>query len=81
MAIVETTKMSTKGQVIIPQHTREYTHSSKDTSFTVFPLDRNTIVLKKIDRKKIAEEFWRIRARIKDKLSEEEIDEIIHKAR
>ena len=80
MAIVETTKMSTKGQVIIPQKTRKYTHSSNETNFNVFPLDRDTIVLKKIDRKKLVEEFDRLRARVKDKLSEEEIDEILHKA-
>ena len=81
VSIVETTKMSTKGQVIIPKHTREYTRSSDDTNFTVFPLDRETIILKKIDSKKIVEEFRKLRAGIEEKISEEEINEIIHKAR
>lgn len=80
-AIVETTKMSTKGQVIIPKHTREFTHSSENTSFTVFPLSQDTIVLKKIDNQKLIEEFRRIRKNIKEKLSENDIDAIIHRTR
>ena len=49
-ATVETTKMCTKGQVIIPKHTREFTNSTKETNFTVFPIDKETIVLNKIER-------------------------------
>ena len=78
---VETTKMSTKGQVIIPKHTREFTNSTKETNFTVFPLDKETIVLKKIDGRKIVEEFRKIRAKVKNKLSEEEVNKLVHKTR
>ncbi len=78
---IETTKMSTKGQVIIPKETRVYTDSKEDTIFTVFPLDRRTIVLKKMDKQEILKEFRALRAKVKRKLSEEELNEIVHKAR
>ena len=80
-ASVETTKMSTKGQVIIPKNTREFTNSEEETIFTVFPLDRETIVLKKLDKQRIVAEFRRLRAKVGKKLSEAEVNEIVHKAR
>jgi len=80
-ANVETTKMSTRGQVIIPKETREFTNSKENTIFTVFPLDKGTIVLKKLDKQKIVEEFRALRAKVRGKLSEAEVDEIVHKAR
>ena len=78
---VETTKMSTKGQVIIPKNTREFTNSTKETNFTVFPIDKETIVLKKINSEKIIKEFRDLRAKIKDKLTDAEVNEIVHKTR
>jgi bifunctional DNA-binding transcriptional regulator/antitoxin component of YhaV-PrlF toxin-antitoxin module len=47
-AIVETTRMSTKGQLLIPKHIKE---------------------------------FRKLRSEVKNKLSEDEINEIIHKVR
>ena len=79
--IVETTKMSTKGQIVIPKETRELTGSRENTIFTVLPLDRKTIVLRKVDRDEIAGQFRALRARVKDKISEAEVNAIIHKAR
>ena len=80
-AFVETTKMSTKGQVIIPKNTREFTNSEEETIFTVFPLDRETIVLKKLDKQRIVAEFRQLRAKVGKKLSGAEVNEIVHKAR
>ncbi|MFA4855158.1 MAG: hypothetical protein WC634_01045 [archaeon] len=79
--VVETTKMSTKGQVIIPKETRQFTCSSENTLFTVFPLDRETIVLRKIDAEKAIREFRAIRARVKGKVPEATANEIVHRAR
>lgn len=79
--IVETTKMSTKGQVIIPKEVREFTKSNQNTLFTVIPLNTNTIILKKLDKQKMVEEFKKIRQQVKAKLSEEEINDITHKVR
>jgi len=78
-AIVETTKMSTKGQVIIPKEVREFTQSKENTMFTVMPLNTETIILKKMDRDKMVKEFRKIRQETKGKLSEAEINAIIHK--
>ena len=72
--IIETTKMSTRGQVIIPKDVREYIKAEENTIFTVVPLDKDTILMKKMDKKKLLEEFRNIRSSIKERLSQEEID-------
>ena len=72
--IIETTKMSTRGQVIIPKDVREYIKAEENTIFTVVPLDKDTILMKKMDKKKLLEEFRNIRSSIKEGLSQEEID-------
>ena len=70
--LIETTKMSTRGQVIIPKDIREYIHAEEDTIFTVMPLDKETILMKKMDKKKLLDEFIKIRNGTK-KLSSEEV--------
>lgn len=79
--IVETTKMSTRGQVIIPKDVREYIRAEENTIFTVVPLDKDTILMKKMDKKKLLEEFRSIRSSVKEKLSAEEIDNEIRASR
>ena len=80
-AMVETTRMSTKGQLLIPKHIREFTNSKKDSLFTVVPLNNETIILKKINSNEMIKEFRKLRSEIKNKLSEDEINEIVHKVR
>ena len=80
-AIVETTRMSTKGQLLIPKHIREFTNSGKNSLFTVVPLNSETIILKKINSSEMIKEFRKLRSEVKNKLSEDEINEIIHKVR
>ena len=80
-AIVETTKMSTKGQVIIPKEVREFTNSTENTLFSVMPINTDTIILKKLNRQEMVKEFEKIRQNVKDKLSEDEINDIVHKIR
>ena len=78
---IETTKMSTRGQVIIPKGIRDYIQAERDVIFLVTPLDRETLLLKKMDKAKLLNEFRGIRKGIKIKLSGKEIDEEISKAR
>lgn len=77
MTEMETAKMSERGQIIIPKEVREYIGAEENTIFTVMPLDRETIVMKKLDREKLVAEFQRIQERVKGKLTEEEVQEEI----
>lgn len=77
---VDTTKMSTRGQVIIPKGIRDYIGAEEDTIFTVISLDRETIVMKKLDKKRLINEFRTIRTKTK-KISSEEISDEIQAAR
>ena len=72
--IIETTKMSTRGQVIIPKDVRDYISAQENTIFTVVPLDKDTILMKKMDKKKLLQEFRSIRSSVKEKLSSEEVN-------
>ena len=76
MTDLETAKMSERGQIIIPKDIRDYIGATEDTIFTVMPLDRETIVMKKLDQQKLVEEFRRIRVGIKKFTGEEISDEI-----
>ena len=72
--IIETAKMSTRGQVIIPKDIRDYIKAEENTIFTVVSLNKDTILMKKMDKKKLLTEFRNIRDSIKEKLSTEEIN-------
>lgn len=72
--IIETAKMSTRGQVIIPKDIRDYIKAEENTIFTVVSLNKDTILMKKLDKKKLLTEFRSIRDGIKGKLSTEEIN-------
>lgn len=79
--LIETTKMSTRGQVIIPKDIREYINAEENTLFTVTPIDKETILMKKMDKKKLLGEFRTIRMSVKNKLSEGEIMNEIRNSR
>lgn len=75
-AVVDTTKMSTRGQVIIPKGIREYISAGEDAIFTVMPLDRETIIMRKMDKKQLVAEFMAIRSRT-GKISPKEVSDEI----
>ena len=81
MTEIETSKMSDRGQIIIPKDIRDYVGANTNTIFTIMPLDRDTIIMKKLDRLKIIREFESIRMNVKDKLTTEEINEEIAEVR
>jgi len=76
MNVIDTTKMSTRGQVIIPKSIRDYIGAQESTIFTVFSIDTDTIVLKKIDKIGIIRDFNNLRKRTKKLNSAEIINEI-----
>jgi len=81
MTEIETAKMSERGQIIIPKEVRDYIGANTNTIFTIMPIDRDTIIMKKLDRLKIIREFESIRINVKDKMTTEEINEEIAEVR
>ena len=77
---IETAKMSERGQIIIPKEVRDEVGASTDTIFAVSTLDKDTIVMKRLNTKKIVEEFRKLRSMAK-KVSPEKIEAAIHEAR
>ena len=55
MTEIETATMSERGQIIIPKDVREYINAGEKTIFTVMPLNKETIIMKKLDREKIVQ--------------------------
>lgn len=58
---VEPSKMSTRGQIVIPQDIRVRMGLKKDALFMVGSLDKETIIMKKVDKAKLVGEFLRLR--------------------
>lgn len=77
---IETAKMSERGQIIIPKEVREEVGASTDTIFAVSTLDKDTIVMKRLNTEKLVEEFRKLRSRAK-KISPEKIEAEVHEAR
>jgi len=72
--------MSERGQIIIPKSVRDEVHASTNTVFVVDTLDKDTIVMKKLDSDAWIKEFRQIRKRT-GKLSSTQIEELIHEVR
>ena len=78
--MIETAKMSERGQIIIPKEVREEVDASADTIFAVSTLDKDTIVMKKLDTTSLVSEFRRLRDKAK-KVSPAKIEGEINAAR
>ena len=72
--------MSERGQIIIPKDIRNEVHASTNTIFIVSALDKDTIVMKKLDSDAWIKEFRQIRKRTR-KLSPSKIEALIHEVR
>ena len=81
MTELETAKMSERGQIIIPKEVRDFIDANKSTIFTVMPLDKDTIIMKKIDKERLIKEFRSIRVGVKKKLRSKDINEEIRQTR
>ena len=77
---VETAKMSERGQIIIPIGVREEIGARTNTLFAVSSIDKETIVMKKINTGALVKEFRRLRGKAK-KISSLKIEGEIHAAR
>ena len=82
MVVMETTKMSTRGQVVIPKRIREFLNVNEDSIFTVVALDRETIVLRKLSKEKILADFAKIREKVKKaRLTRKDVEKAIAEIR
>ncbi len=75
--MIETAKMSERGQIIIPKEIRGEVNADIGTIFAVSTLDKDTIVMKKLD---LVSEFRKLRGKA-IKVSPERIEEEINAAR
>ncbi len=88
MGEIEMTKMSSRGQVVVPQDIRERVGAGEGTMFAVFGT-KDTIVLKKLEipeKEKLIKELEVIARQCREKLEkkgvkETDISSIIHKRR
>ena len=80
MELVETTKMSERGQVVVPMNLRKFIKADKETTFAVSAIDENTLVFKKIDFRNFSEDFRKFRAKVK-KVPQSTIDYAIKEYR
>ena len=78
--MIETAKMSERGQIIIPKDIREEVDATTDTIFAVSSIDKDTIVMKKLDTRALVSEFRRLRSKAK-KVSPANIEEEINAVR
>ncbi|MFH1915660.1 MAG: AbrB/MazE/SpoVT family DNA-binding domain-containing protein [Nanoarchaeota archaeon] len=81
MTGIETAKMSERGQIIIPKDIRDYIGAIDSTIFTMMPLDKETVIMKKLDTTAILKDFRDIRTRINKHMTSNEINAEIRDAR
>ena len=78
--MIETAKMSERGQIIIPKDIREEISAATDTIFAVSSIDKDTIIMKKLDTRALTAELNRLRVKAR-KISPEKIEAEINAAR
>ena len=78
---VNLTTIGERGQAVIPKLIREKMPAPKGTVFSVVLIDKDTIVMKKFDKKKLLAEFRSLRKSIKRGFEEGEILEEVRQSR
>ena len=81
---VEPSKMSTRGQIVIPREIRKKMGLKKDVLFMVASIDKDTLVFKRVDKDKLMKEFLDLRGKLLERtggLTPGEIEEEIEHAR
>ena len=78
---IELTTVGERGQAVIPKFIRDSMPAPKGTMFSVMLIDRDTIVMKRFDKRKLLAEFKDLRASVQEKFSDQEIVNEIKRAR
>lgn len=77
---VEVTTLGERGQTVIPKSIREQMAVSKGTLFSVALVDKDTLIFRRVDKRKLLGDFKRLRASVQ-KFSEAEIVGEVKKVR
>lgn len=78
---IELTTVGERGQAVIPKSIREKMPAPKGTMFSIMLIDKNTLVMKRFDKKKLLAEFKDLRESIQEKFEDEEIVNEIKRTR
>jgi len=78
---VEFTTLGERGQAVIPKSIREKMPAPKGTIFSIYLVDKDILVMKRIDKKKLLDDFKNLRVSIKNRLNEAEIVKEIKESR
>ena len=81
--LIEHAAMSERGQVVVPKAIREAIGATKDDTLVFYASGDGTATIKRLNREALAEEFRKIRAKVKkeDQLSDEDVVKLIHEIR
>lgn len=78
---IELTTVGERGQAVIPKSIRDKMPAPRGTMFSVVLIDKDTLVMKRFDKRKLLAEFKDLRASIHQKFGDQEIASEIKKAR
>lgn len=78
---IELTTVGERGQAVIPKSIRDSMPAPRGTMFSVVLIDKDTIVMKRFDKRKLLAEFKGLKASIQSKFDEQEIVNEIKKSR
>ena len=78
---IELTTIGERGQTVIPKVIRDKMPAPKGTMFSIVLIDKDTLVMKRFDKRKLLVEFKNLRASIKKKFSNQEIVHEIKRSR
>ena len=78
---VEITTVGVRGQAVIPKAIREKMPAPKGTVFSVVLIDRDTLVMRRLDKRKLIGEFRGLRKSIRRKFADADIVNEIKRAR
>ncbi len=70
---IELTTLGERGQAVIPKSIRDKMPAPRGTMFSVVLIDKDTLVMRRFDKRKLLAEFKGLRASIHQKFSDQEI--------
>lgn len=78
---IQLTTLGERGQAVIPKSIRDKMPAPKGTMFSVVLIDKDTLVMKRFDKRKLLAEFRDLRASVHEKFSDQQIVDEIKRAR